>query len=46
MFHYSLLFIVVGGVDEGFDKEEVTHINPLGLVLGSSLVESVFVVLL
>ena len=33
--------IVVGGVGEGFDKEENLHRNPLGLVLGSELVESV-----
>jgi hypothetical protein len=35
------LSIVVGGVAEGFYKEEITHVNPLSLVLGSGLVESV-----
>lgn len=46
MYRCSLLSIVVGGVGEGFDKEEFTHSNPLGLVLGSTLVESVWRILL
>lgn len=29
------VLVVVGGVGEGFDKEENLHQNPLGLVLGS-----------